>query len=290
MAGIDVNVLKSYLQFGLIYVEFTKKDGTLRKMWCTRDNGIVIRTGHDLVQFTHRDAKARERNGMLFVYDIQEHDVRMLNSRTVDAATLVHYEDLDDVEIPAIKTRFEIEAERALNVDSGLVESELGGKDAFDVRSDATREAVRKAGVGVKRVDVGTVADTALEDALKVSGTGAIDLSGAASVAGREERVTLSDGLIEELVTEESSDANTVDVLSADDFFGASVSAGDLFDMATDPTLSGSVSSVTDDSISDVVPATGVGTVETKIEEKRVSAEEALDVELGSAFPDEWLL
>lgn len=158
--GMDMRVLKGYLNHGFIYVEFEKRDGTMRKMWCTRDNLIVEQTGHESIQFTHDDAKRQERGGILFVYDIQEKDVRRLNSKTVVVDSLKHYDHLHDVEIPSIKTRFEIEAERALNVDRGLVESTLGSATNVD---------------------------------LKTSGTGHFDLAGSEVAAGREKSVTLED-------------------------------------------------------------------------------------------------
>jgi hypothetical protein len=109
----NLNVIKKKLLYGFIYVEFVKKDGTLRKMWCTRDNKVIQSCGHDIIQFNHSEVKNRERKNphLLFVYDIQENDTRILNVKTLKIDSLKEYKSLGEVDIPNIKTRFEIKVE-----------------------------------------------------------------------------------------------------------------------------------------------------------------------------------
>ena len=104
-----------------MYVEFLKRDGSLRKMWCTRDNKIIKECGHEIVQFGSGDLLRRE-NSMgkyLFVYDIQEDDVRMLNVETINDKSIEMFVNLSEANIPRIKQRFEILAEeRGVSVET----------------------------------------------------------------------------------------------------------------------------------------------------------------------------
>lgn len=104
-----INLIKKKLLNGYLYVEFLKKDNTLRKMWCTRDNKIIQDCGHELIQFNHPSVQGRERKNphLLFVYDIQENDTRILNVKTLDLESVKEFNILGEVEIPNIIKRFE---------------------------------------------------------------------------------------------------------------------------------------------------------------------------------------
>lgn len=82
-------------------------------MWCTRDNRIIRDCGHEIIQFNQNKLKGLERRHphLLHVYDIQENDTRILNLKTYDKDSVIHYLKLSDVIIPEIKTRFEIDTE-----------------------------------------------------------------------------------------------------------------------------------------------------------------------------------
>ena len=119
---------KKLLGTGVIYVEFLKRDGSLRRMWCTRDNKIIKNCGHEIVQFGSGDLLRRENSfgKYLFVYDIQEDDVRMLNVETINDKSILIYNDLNEANIPEIKQRFEILAEeRGVSVESLKNKKEL---------------------------------------------------------------------------------------------------------------------------------------------------------------------
>lgn len=100
---------KRILSHGFMYVEFIKKDGSLRQMWCTRDNKIIQECGHELIQFGQIEIVRRENrfSNQLYVYDIQENDTRILNVSTIIDTSIQLYENLNEVEIPKIVTRFE---------------------------------------------------------------------------------------------------------------------------------------------------------------------------------------
>ena len=108
--GISKTELKRLLSGGVLYVEFVKKDGTLRKMWCTRSNSIIMGMGHSFIQFKGPAITAREnRLGYVYVFDVQEGDTRLLNPKTVDVSSIKKFSSLEDAEIPSIVTRFEKE-------------------------------------------------------------------------------------------------------------------------------------------------------------------------------------
>lgn len=119
---------KKLLSSGFIYVEFLKRDGSLRRMWCTRDNRIIKECGHEIVQFGSGDLLRRENSlgKYLFVYDIQEDDVRMLNVGTINDKSIEMFTDLSIADIPRIKQRYEILAEeRGVSIESLKNKKEL---------------------------------------------------------------------------------------------------------------------------------------------------------------------
>ena len=134
--GISKTELKKLLARGVVYVEFIKKDGSLRKMWCTRDNQVVMRTGHEYIKFSGPALTAQERRlGYVYVYDLQENDTRLLNPKTVDVESLCKFDSLEDAEIPNIVRRFDKQVavssgERAISSDD--VESVNKAEDILD--------------------------------------------------------------------------------------------------------------------------------------------------------------
>lgn len=111
---------KRLLSKGLMYVEFIKKDGTLRKMWCTRDNNIVKASGHELIQFNQVDIIRRENRfkNHVFVYDLQEKDTRILNIQTINEDSIDLFECIEEANIPDILNRF-------TKKELGIVEEEV---------------------------------------------------------------------------------------------------------------------------------------------------------------------
>lgn len=118
--AISKTELKRLLSGGVVYVEFIKKDGSLRKMWCTRSNSIIMGMGHAFIQFKGPAITAREnRLGYVYVFDVQEGDTRLLNPKTVNVESIKKFSSLEEAEIPSIVTRFEKDrvAENGINAD-----------------------------------------------------------------------------------------------------------------------------------------------------------------------------
>lgn len=125
--------LKRELGKGFLYLEFVKKNGDLRKMWCTRDNRIIRLSGHSEIAFNQSDIVSRERRlpHLIYVYDLQEKDTRMVNINTVLWEVIKVYSDLGEVDIPMIETRFEKDNKRKL-----AEEKEKGLGIEFDLVND----------------------------------------------------------------------------------------------------------------------------------------------------------
>lgn len=140
MMGISKTELKKVLSRGVVYVEFIKKDGTLRKMWCTRNNNIVMRTGHEYIKFSGPALSAQERRlGYVYVYDLQENDTRLLNPKTVDVESVRIFDSIEDANIPDIVRRFDKQAVSVKETEAVLsddVEAVSKAEDILDLMLD----------------------------------------------------------------------------------------------------------------------------------------------------------
>lgn len=132
---MKVEEVKRLLSVGYIYVEFIKKNGELRKMWCTRDNRIIKALGHEIVQFHHWEIRNREKKypHLVYVFDLQEMDTRILNVKTMREGTLKWYKEIGEVEIPKIKTRFEKKAEEMVKNREEELEKEVANVEIEDL-------------------------------------------------------------------------------------------------------------------------------------------------------------
>lgn len=95
------------LNKGIMYIEYIKKNGDLRKIYCTRNNKFIEEVGHNRVSFRQARIMNQEKKypQQLYVFDLQEEDLRILNVGTIQKE--FYFNSLDSVSIPEIVKRSE---------------------------------------------------------------------------------------------------------------------------------------------------------------------------------------